>query len=855
MQCDTESRRSLVRDSNEFNGIDYIEVLTSSAIVSPSSAGSDPYQALLIVRCFHTVINKMDGGEVSILIEGGSRLRNIAVQWVVRADKLKAASPDSPQAKSLSAEEKSLLDSMVNPDRVLLVRPSSRGDFSTYVLKIVQSENPSLPPNGFDAVLSMVEFSFKVECPSEFDCSCGQEQEDEAAIVPAKPHIDYMAKDYSSFRKLLLDRLAVEMPEWTERSPADMGVALVELLAYVGDHLSYYQDAVATEAYLGTARTRVSIRRHARLLDYYVHEGCNARAWVCIDVNKAVAEKVEVPEGTKLLVMPKGRQDIAVLKPKQLGDAVAQGADVFETMHPATFYSAHNKIQFYTWGDKGCYLEKGATGASLKNDDLKLKPGDVLVLEEVLVSTSNPDSEKNAQKYGDRSRRHAVRLTSIAPRTDELTKTNVLDVTWDARDALPFPLCVTMVQGDDRRKEAVARGNVVLADHGNTISELSSDNTWILPAKVSLGTPPLQGVFHPKLPGSGGGGKKKQRLTFAAPFDPLAPAADAFEFSPRRAMPKVSLEGDGHTWKPVTDLLNSDPEAAEFVVEVEDDGAVYLRFGDEETKSGMVPYKVEGASGKSFEATYRTGCGTSGNVGAEAITAIVWGTDEISQVRNPMEASGGTEPEDIEQVRQLAPGSFLSQERAVKEEDYEEILGRLVDIQKAKAIIRWTGSWHTVFVAIDRTGGLPVDPAYESFVRGYLEKYRMAGYDIEVHGASYVPLYIALKVNVKKGYFQENVHHALLQAFASGAKGFFNPDNFTFGKPVYLSQIYATAERVEGVESIEVERFEVWGQTKTGTEAIDEGVIKPGRFEIIRLDNNPNYPENGKIEFSMEGGI
>jgi hypothetical protein len=45
-------------------------------------------------------------------------------------------------------------------------------------------------------------------------------------------------------------------------------VALVETLAYVGDHLSYTQDAVATEAYLGTARRRTSLRRHARLLDY-----------------------------------------------------------------------------------------------------------------------------------------------------------------------------------------------------------------------------------------------------------------------------------------------------------------------------------------------------------------------------------------------------------------------------------------------------------------------------------------------------------------------------------------------------------------------------------------------------------
>ena len=82
----------------------------------------------------------------------------------------------------------------------------------------------------------------------------------------------------------MLDRLSVTMPKWKERSPADIGVMLVELLAYEADYLSYHQDAVATEAYLGTARKRISVRRHARLLDYYLHDGCNARTWVTLSV-------------------------------------------------------------------------------------------------------------------------------------------------------------------------------------------------------------------------------------------------------------------------------------------------------------------------------------------------------------------------------------------------------------------------------------------------------------------------------------------------------------------------------------------------------------------------------------------
>ena len=52
------------------------------------------------------------------------------------------------------------------------------------------------------------------------------------------------------------------------RRREELGVTLVDLLAYVGDQLSYAQDAVASEAYLETARPRDSLRRHAQLVDY-----------------------------------------------------------------------------------------------------------------------------------------------------------------------------------------------------------------------------------------------------------------------------------------------------------------------------------------------------------------------------------------------------------------------------------------------------------------------------------------------------------------------------------------------------------------------------------------------------------
>ena len=115
------------------------------------------------------------------------------------------------------------------------------------------------------------------------DDNATEEQKQNALIdrfIPVKPDIDYLAKDYLSFRQLMIDHLSVLAPNWQEESPADLGNVLVDLLAYAADYASYYQDAVASEAYLGTARLRHSVKRHARLLDYALQEGCNARVWV-----------------------------------------------------------------------------------------------------------------------------------------------------------------------------------------------------------------------------------------------------------------------------------------------------------------------------------------------------------------------------------------------------------------------------------------------------------------------------------------------------------------------------------------------------------------------------------------------
>lgn len=781
--CGDEGRRAAVRDSS-LNGIDFLEVsedqltLAVHFLNTPAPAGI-------------TAAN--------VAIEGGIRVTDIQVTDVVLADEALEVTVDAP------------------------------GDFSTYTLRLASVQD-------LDPRLSAVPFSFKVDCPSDFDCLVD-------LVCPpgelAEPEINYLAKDYATFRRLILDRLSVIAPDWQERNPADLGIALVELLAYVGDQLSYYQDAVATEAYLGTARLRTSVRRHARLVDYFMHEGANARAWITFDVNDAGDGAIlSGPDpgndqpGTLVLtrVGPAG----ATLTPEQLPDAVNAGATFFELMHDVTLFQAHNEIRFYTWSDRECCLPAGATAATLLGPLPDLSPGDPLLFEEVLGPKTGVEED------ADPTHRHVVRLTSVQAGEDPLDGTPVVDIEWDPADALPFPLCLSARTDDEHGAEYIedvvlASANVALADHGLTLLE------------QTIGTVPEDRPFRPTL--------ERGPLTHAVPLPENyrdRPASEVVGFEPQHAMPEVRLQDadSDTTWEARGDLLGSDRFARHFVAEMDAEGRATLRFGDK--GHGRAP-----AADTAFTASYRVGNGLAGNVGAEALAHVVTNQGGIDRVSNPLPAWGGQAPEALEEVRQFAPQAFRVQQRAVTGEDYARVAERHPEVQRAAATFRWTGSWDTVFVTIDRRGGRPVDEHFERRLREHLNFFRMAGYDLEVNAPQFVPLDLAMTVCVNRGYFRSDVKVALLERFsnrilADDRLGFFHPDNWTFGQPIYLSRIYAAASEVAGVKWVEVERFQRWG--KVANQELETGVLSIGRLEIVQLDNDPNFQEHGLIEFNMLGG-
>lgn len=765
-----------------------------------------------------------------ITITGGDRVRGIAVTAVAAAG------------------------------NELQLQIDREGDFSPYTLTI----DDDVP--GYDPILREITFSFRIHCDADIDCEDPDIAEDELRF---EPRLDYQSRDYESYRRMMLDRLAVTAPDMDERNVASLEITLVEWLAYVGDQLSYKLDLVDTEYSLATARLRTTASRHARLVGYRMHNGVSARVLAQVEVDPAVAN-LPLPADAMAFVTRSTALTAAVVSPADLPGPVLHGAKVFEPQHDMVLHGANNRIGLHHWGDPDAILARGAVEAYLRDPDqaIDLQTGDLLIL----VEERDPATGRTGD--ADPTHRQAVRLIAdpevLVDSLEEVApgvSLQVLRVQWGPEDALRFDLCVGERPPDEGDLAAVY-GNIVVADHGFTLPD--PENLGTAPATVDPELPPEPGqpdeikplaeldrphAFSPEL--------WRKDLSFSVgPFDPAGsmPASRISELDSGAALADMHLNVIGEApWQPLRDLLGAGPEDRVFVPEVDKSGTTRLRFG-QGYQGASSPHGKTPVAGQAFLAHYRIGTGTSGNIGADALAHIAatgLAAANVVQVRNPLPAAGGADRETIGEVRQRAPVSFYEQRRAVTLADYEALLNAHPDVQRAHARKRWLGSWSAIFLSVDRIGGVAVNDAFREMLLAYLEPFRMMGHDLAIDEPIYVPLAITLKVCVNASFFADDVGDALRDVFSAGLtldgqRGFFHPDNITFGAEIHLSRVYQAALAVDGVDDVTVIVFQ--RASATTSNAIDNGVLRFGPPEIPILTNNPSRPTAGTLNIDVEGG-
>lgn len=837
--CDLR-RREATRQS-ALNGIDFLEVIDNMA-----GPGVDRQRFLhvhLLKNPAPTVYNP-----TQIVVKGpGGAIPVLAIQTGL-----------PPQAN------------------VVVIELAAAGDFAIHNLRFRRGLLDDRPPPELDPQLANIDFSFKVECPSDFDCiqPCG------CPDTPRPlPEIDYLARDTASFRRLLLGRLATVQPDAPTPHPADLRMVLVDGLAVMADQIAQLQDAAHTDAYLAHVRSRISARRLGLAVDYALDEGANARCFVHLAV---AADLLPVGPGFTPVIPPRtafatriGGESARLSGPAALDRAQV----VFEAMQPlAALFVAHNEMAFYTWADQACCLPIGATRATLAGHFPDLSLGHFLAFEEVL----GPRTGNSADR--DRSTRPVVRLEEVtafaggAPLTDPVTGAQVTEVRWAAEDALRHPLCLSaetdLAFGRVYLPSvSVARGNIVPADHGRTLEgedlgsapgatrswapgrgpfALADDGARPTTCRESICERPaaerISPCFTPTL--------ARAPLTFAAPLAAGA-SAKAILAAEGLAQPAISLEGDldgdVQPYAARRNLLESGPDTRDFVPEIEADTRAVLRFGDD--VNALRPN-----AGTAFTASYRVGLGPLGNVGEDQLVHVL-GPAGIDRVRNMTAATGGRAPETVATMRRRAPFAYRRQDRAVTRDDYDTIAARFRPpegpLQGSVTDIMHSGSWHTVKISPDRAGGLVVDAAFRDALRGFIEPFRMAGRDLEVDQPLAVPLEIDLQVCVSPQYQRGQVKAALLERFSNrtlpdGTLGAFHPDRMRFGATVYLSPLIALAQQVTGVVEVKATLFRRFNDPDSSGLAASKLLF--GRREIARLDNDPSHPDHGVLRLTMLGG-
>ncbi len=736
----------------------------------------------------------------------------------------------------------------------LALRVEPVGDYSTYTLDLVW--DASL----IDPFFAALGFKFRPGCFTN-DC---------APALPGRPalpgpSIDYLARDYESFRHTLMTAMAARVPGWKSTSEADHDQVLIDLFAAVADELADYQDRVMSEAYLATTRKRVSLARHARLMDYHLHEGNQASTWLALEL---IAGQVPFSLGSQQLVAWTGAE-------RALPESVffASREHGLPPAQQQRFDPLLNRLHLHTWRHAQPALRAGSTSADVvpvvagggqaEADALRdlIRAGtlhQILIAERLNPLTGQQPGRNPRKRQLLRLRAGAVGAFAAQTIHDPLTNTFLVRLHWRAEDALRHDYSFTTFCGGVPTEDiSVFHGNLLAVHAGRPMEVLFHEPGTALIAD----TPVVKQRHFQRLDRTGSG--------FDWVLAPLPEAEGPLAYLPTPVggevpaqstlMVEVTVPGGGSDrWDEVASLVHSDDTAEQgdhFMVETDERQRSTLRFGNG-TNGQLLP------RGAVVRARYQLGGGAAGNIGADQLlfmqplTGALAGA--IARVWNPFDVTDGRDAETPEKVRRNAPEAFRARQlRAVTLADYVRRAEEVPGVSRAVARYAWTGSWRTVRVTLDPIGTTVLEGPLRDAVATHLEAVRLIGEDIELRPPRFVALDIRITLCAQPDVWREDLRFELEQEFSAswtsdGRPGFFQPDQWTFGQALHRSQIEGRLHQIAGIEHVVTILMKRFISPARAVPNVEQLVM--GFDEVVQLANDPDHLENGLIRFDVRGG-
>jgi hypothetical protein len=218
-----------------------------------------------------------------------------------------------------------------------------------------------------------------VNCTGRSDCTCGccagtgvqtpQQIANRAGLFA----IAYRTGTWATFKESMLARLSsADYPALRAlktRSDDDFTIAMLDATAIVLDILTFYQERLANENYLRTARQLRSLTELSRLIGYRPTPGVSASAYLAFSLRQTpglppdpTAPPITIPQGTQVQsVPPQGQQP-----------------QTFETSAPIQAKADWSELTVQT--TKQWIPQIGDTSVYLAGTVTQLQPGDLFLI-------------------------------------------------------------------------------------------------------------------------------------------------------------------------------------------------------------------------------------------------------------------------------------------------------------------------------------------------------------------------------------------------------------------------------------------------------------------------------------------
>jgi Baseplate J-like protein len=314
------------------------------------------------------------------------------------------------------------------------------------------------------------------------------------------------------------------------------------------------------------------------------------------------------------------------------------------------------------------------------------------------------------------------------------------------------------------RATTTVNANVGLATHGQSVSEVLGNGDASTPNQTFT--------------------LKQSPLTYVQATTPTGRASTL----------EVRVNGVG--WMPVASLSGESGSSQVCATLDQPGGATTVLFGD----------GVEGAllptGQNNVQANYRIGSGSAGNVGAATLTTLADRPLGVSGVVNPQAATGGQDPDSVDDIRANAPRTVLTLGRAVSITDYQNFASNFAGIAKAYALWIPLGPARGVFITVAGAGGAVLPPGDPTLAHLTAALHAYGNPLIAITATSYVKTLFSFSATLAydPAYNAPTVEVAV-RATLSGAFGF---SARTFGQSVGIDEITAVIQGVSGIVAANV---------------------------------------------------